>query len=158
MKVKSENEVAQSCRTLRDPMDCSLPGSSIHGIFQARVLEWGAIAFSNICLGEWINNLWYFHIIDGCVARIGKIFDSVIKHHQAMLLSMKRISQNSMYNTPLIYMHTCHPELCACVCLCTNTQGNSWKDTGLYQGGPSCFYLCTVLFELLTIKMYVRFL
>ena len=46
MKVKSESEVAQSCPTLCDPMDCSLPGSSIHGIFQARVLEWGAIAFS----------------------------------------------------------------------------------------------------------------
>ena len=46
MKVKSESEVTQSCPTLSDPMDYSLPGSSIHGIFQARVLEWGAIAFS----------------------------------------------------------------------------------------------------------------
>ena len=46
MKEKSESKVAQSCLTLSDPMDCSLPGSSIHGIFQARVLEWGAIAFS----------------------------------------------------------------------------------------------------------------
>ena len=46
MKVKSESEVAQSCLTLCDPMDCSLPGSSVRGIFQARVLEWGAIAFS----------------------------------------------------------------------------------------------------------------
>ena len=46
MKVKSESAVAQSCLTLPDPMDCSLPGSSIHGISQARVLEWGAIAFS----------------------------------------------------------------------------------------------------------------
>ena len=45
VKVKSESEVAQSCLTLSDPMDCSLPGSSIHGIFQARVLEWGAIAY-----------------------------------------------------------------------------------------------------------------
>ena len=45
MKVKSESEVAQSCPTLSDPMDCSLPGSSVHGIFQARVLEWGAIWF-----------------------------------------------------------------------------------------------------------------
>ena len=44
MKVKSESEVAQSCPTLSDPMDCSLPGSSVHGIFQARALEWGAIA------------------------------------------------------------------------------------------------------------------
>ena len=50
MKVKSESEVAQLCRTLSDPMDCSLPGSSIHGIFQARVLEWGAIAFSGMLL------------------------------------------------------------------------------------------------------------
>ena len=47
MKVKSESEVAQLCPTLRDLMDCSLPGSSIHGIFQARVLESGAIAFSD---------------------------------------------------------------------------------------------------------------
>ena len=46
MKVKSESEVAQLCLTLSNPMDFSLPGSSIHGIFQARVLEWGAIAFS----------------------------------------------------------------------------------------------------------------
>ena len=48
MKVKGESEVAQSYPTRSDPMDCSLPGSSIHGIFQAKVLEWGAIAFS-IC-------------------------------------------------------------------------------------------------------------
>ena len=47
MKVKSESEVAQLCPTPSDPMDCSPPGSSVHGIFQARVLEWGAIAFSD---------------------------------------------------------------------------------------------------------------
>ena len=52
MKVKSESEVTQSCTTLSDPMDCSLPGSSVHGIFQARVLEWGAIAFSE---GSWLD-------------------------------------------------------------------------------------------------------
>ena len=46
MKVKSESEVTQSCLTLSNPMDCSLPGSSVHGIFEARVLEWSAIAFS----------------------------------------------------------------------------------------------------------------
>ena len=50
MKVESESEVAQSCPTLSDPMDCTLPGSSAHGIFQATVLEWGAIALS-------LNNL-----------------------------------------------------------------------------------------------------
>ena len=48
MKVKSESEVAQLCLTLSDLMNCSLPGSSVHGIFQARVLEWGAIAFSDL--------------------------------------------------------------------------------------------------------------
>ena len=68
MKVKSESEVAQSCQTCSDLMDCSLPGSSTHGIFQARVLEWGAIAFSkqdgqvdligNIILKETKQFLW----------------------------------------------------------------------------------------------------
>ena len=50
MKVKSESEVVQLCPTLSDPLDYSLPGSSVHGIFQARVLEWGAIAFSDMCV------------------------------------------------------------------------------------------------------------
>ena len=50
MKVKSESEVAQLCLTLHDPMDCSLPGSSIHGIFQARVLEWGAIVYTELLI------------------------------------------------------------------------------------------------------------
>ena len=57
MKVKSESEVAQSCLTLRDPLDCSPPGSSVHGIFQARVLEWAAIAFSIEALEEFNCNL-----------------------------------------------------------------------------------------------------
>ena len=55
MKVKSESEVTQSCPTLSDPMDCSLPGSSVHGIFQARVLEWVAIAFSNSLAQKELN-------------------------------------------------------------------------------------------------------
>ena len=66
MKVKSVSEVAQSCLTLSDPMDCSLPGSSVHGIFQARVLEWGAITFSatpyigsNICLCS-LSHCWSY--------------------------------------------------------------------------------------------------
>ena len=52
MKVKSESEVAQSCPILSDPMDCSLPGSFVHGIFQARVLEWGAIVVSMFNMRE----------------------------------------------------------------------------------------------------------
>ena len=62
MKVKSESEVAQLFPTLSDPMDCSPPGSSVHGIFQARVLEWGAIAFSSWATREAqmkVINGWY---------------------------------------------------------------------------------------------------
>ena len=59
MKVKSESEVAQSCPILSDPMDCSLPGSSVHGIFQARVLESGAIAFS----GKTVRQILYFSLL-----------------------------------------------------------------------------------------------
>ena len=54
MKVKSKSEITPSYLTLHDPMDCSLPGSSVHGIFQARVLEWGAIAFSKYVI-VWVN-------------------------------------------------------------------------------------------------------
>ena len=62
MKVKSQSEVSQLCPTLSDPMDCSLPGSSIHGIFQARVLEWGAIAFS--------KTLWLLLLLLSCFRRV----------------------------------------------------------------------------------------
>ena len=64
MKVKSESEVAQSCPTLSDPMDWSLPGSSVRGIFLARVLEWGAIAFSGkqvtspFCVSDSLSVKW----------------------------------------------------------------------------------------------------
>ena len=76
MKVKSESEVAQSRPTLSDPMDCSLPGSSVHGIFQARVLVWGAIAFSSILPIISVKSqdiLWYqggkrFYVAPGTVA------------------------------------------------------------------------------------------
>ena len=60
MKVKSESEVAQSRPTLSDPIDCSFPGSSVHGIFQARVLEWGAVAFSYFMVTSLVSGLpWW---------------------------------------------------------------------------------------------------
>ena len=71
MKVKSESEVAQSCPTLSHPMDCSIPGSSVHGIFQARVLEWGAICISraqqNDCHGMLAQRMdgWMDRWMDG---------------------------------------------------------------------------------------------
>ena len=60
MKVKNKSQVAQSCPTLCDPMDCSLPGSSVHGIFQARVLEWGAIAFST---KVWVYFVFWYLVL-----------------------------------------------------------------------------------------------
>ena len=69
MKVKSESEVAQSCPTLGDPMDCSLPGFSVHGIFQARELEWGAIAFpdlhvrGSLILAHGVCQIWWLLIL-----------------------------------------------------------------------------------------------
>ena len=69
MKVKSESEVAQSCRTLGDPTDCSLPGSSVHGIFLARVLEWVAIAFSALFPKERIKDYFSAYLWEGSLAR-----------------------------------------------------------------------------------------
>ena len=57
MKLKSQSEVAQSCLTLSDPMDCSLPGSTVHGILQARVLEWGAMDLAIFLLSLYIEEL-----------------------------------------------------------------------------------------------------
>ena len=72
MTVKSDSEVPQSCPTLSDPMDCSLPGSSVHGIFQARVLEWVASAFSSKSLqtinaGECVEKREHSCTVDGNV-------------------------------------------------------------------------------------------
>ena len=66
MKVKTESGVAQLCPTLRNPMDCSPPGSSAHGIFQARVLEWGAIAFSK----EYLKNIYIYFDLSICNTHI----------------------------------------------------------------------------------------
>ena len=77
MKVKSESEVAQLCPILSDPMDCSLPGSSVHGIFQARVLEWGTIAFSDnfrapVFWSAFLASLQMSDTIPGCLHFTGR--------------------------------------------------------------------------------------
>ena len=75
MKVKSQSEVSQLCLTLSDLMDCSLPGSSVHGIFQARVLEWGAIAFSEIYIYIYIPRSGIFG------SYVSFIFSFIRNHH-----------------------------------------------------------------------------
>ena len=74
MKVKSESEVAQLCPTLSDPIDCSLPGSYVHGILQARVLEWGAVAFSGL-----------IHVT---------VWQKPTQHCKAIILQLKYIFEN----------------------------------------------------------------
>ena len=74
MKVKSESEVVQLCPTLRDPMDSSLPGSSVHGIFQARVLAWVAIAFSRLTRSDWLSEPTCFRLQWYCFTDILDIF------------------------------------------------------------------------------------
>ena len=87
MKVKSEREVAQLCLTLSDPMDYSLPGSSIHGIFQARVLEWGAIAFSG-----YIQVLNYNSIHLKCIY----IFLKAEKFYHPQIYNIKNVKDISL--------------------------------------------------------------
>ena len=96
MKVKSESEVAQSRPTLIDPMDCSLPGSSIHGIFQARVLEWGAIAFSMPDISCSYSNL--AHVIELCsfVFHICETFCFVIPFCQHYIGSLLFLLEKAM--------------------------------------------------------------
>ena len=78
MKVKSESEVAQSCLTLSDLMDCSLPGSSIHGISQARVLEWGAIAFSRFSVWSMIKDSWC-SVVEVLAAKVHRVCGRIQK-------------------------------------------------------------------------------
>ena len=78
MKVKTEREVAQSCPTLSDPMDCSLPGSSIHGIFQARILEWGATAFSDDKPRQHIKKLRHYFANQGPSSQSYMVFPVVM--------------------------------------------------------------------------------
>ena len=86
MKVKSESEVAQSCPTLSDPMDCSLPGSSVHGIFQAGVLEWGAIAFSSMQVKKQQLET-YIEQLTG--SKLGKEYIKAVYCHCAYLTYMQ---------------------------------------------------------------------
>ena len=101
MKVKSEREVAQSCPTLSDPMDWSLPGSSIHGIFQARVLEWGAIAFSNEGLLNWIFKT---SILGICVLVVPLVYHQMCHSKKCLLVYYMQCTDVWMNRTKsLIY-------------------------------------------------------
>ena len=101
MNVKSESEVTQSCPTLSDPMDCSLPGCSVHGIFQARVLEWGAIAFSSILLKLFQKVKEEENILQFILSGYLYIYISTIKRHYRKLqiiFLMNMVEKNFQQN------------------------------------------------------------
>ena len=101
MKVKRESGVAQSCPTLRDPMDCSLPGSSVHGIFQARVLDWGAVAFS-VCAYWHLQFTRSVGLLMTAALRKGPgtVIEEINSKHNE--LSRRRLQQVNFPHIPLI--------------------------------------------------------
>ena len=124
MKVKSESEVTQLCPTLHDPMDCSLPGSSVHGIFQARALEWGAIAFScGLCTRVQLLLSWkvlvYGKVTLGTVSNEktgqSKQKERPIEGHETLCESksvpywglVKRLSYKGKRSPPTAFMDSC---------------------------------------------------
>ena len=111
MKVKSESEVAQSCPTLSDPMDCSLPGSSVHGIFQAGVLEWGAIAFSQqklegakkvpFCLWAF----WGWGRVEGTVLPMSWLQTCSLQNHAGRNFCFKHPVCGTLFQQPQTPIH-----------------------------------------------------
>ena len=90
MKVKSESKVTQSCLTLHNPMDCSPPGSSIHGIFQATVLEWGAIAFSEMYIWKWNRPKRAKKIMKKEEKKVGRLYTKFLKYTSLGELGWRR--------------------------------------------------------------------
>ena len=129
MKVKSESEVAQSCPTLSDPVDCSLPGSAVHGIFQARVLEWGAIAFCWKPLNQrleplgytamWGRVCWEMNFIPGTVRYHWRVMRKGWLSHSGKgiwvrwecfklpVLGMAKLLLEFLWELLIPWMHTC---------------------------------------------------
>ena len=108
MEVKSESEAAQSCPTPSDPMDCSLPGSSVHRIFQTRVLEWGAIAFSIKCLGVVFWNL-SFLLFSELPRPVGLVSDIYLGEEFSFIISSNISSIPFLFFLILILLlHACY--------------------------------------------------
>ena len=111
MKVNIESEAAQSCPTLRDPMDCSPPGSSVHGIFQARVLEWDPIAFSNRHTTIYkINNKHLLCNTRNYIQHLGKIYNgkATEKYRDMNHFAIHyKLTQYCKSTINLIYIYMC---------------------------------------------------
>ena len=127
MKVKSESKVAQLCLTLSNPMDCSPPGSSIHGIFQARVLEWGAIAFSAL--------LFFFSVTCNQDFFLKKILNMTLVSWQHRLPS--NMGPMSIGHCPNLFPLRTWNRHCVCMCLSHSVMSDYLWPHGLYPPGSS---------------------
>ena len=143
MKVKSESGVTQSCPTLSDPMDCSLPGSSIHGIFQARVLEWGAIVFSDsvkgVCnfLGS-VSPLVRFEMAGQCYSCYSLVLFGKWRRESPWRMRAGRPQRRGLslsWLPPVICLPPVHLELALCklgwprrghICLIWSSHSSPW--------------------------------
>ena len=127
MEVKSVSEVAQSCLTLSDPMDCSLPGSSAHGIFQARVLEWVAIAFSEVYPITHESN---HHIFYSSVLWISRcyFFSCGLKKKWTLILGRSSWSWKIESQGLLLFTFLWYGQLvCLTCCICVILQHSLWQ-------------------------------
>ena len=138
MKVKSESEVTQSCRTLSDPMDCSPSGSSIHGIFQARVLEWAAIAFS----------IWQVQSLP-----IGHVSHIIIRILLGRLCSEEQEFGGVMALGCIIIRHPIFLEVHSHLLSEYPLSGYVYEFANIIC---CCFYLCQMLRLIVTFFFYVR--
>ena len=132
MKVKSEGEVAESCPTLSDPMDCGPPGSSIHGTFQARVLEWGAIAFS-VALNRWTFVGKVMSLLFNMLSRLVITFLPRSKH---LLISWLQSPSAVILELKKIKSATVSPSICYEVmgleAMNRGTKTHFWTQNHLY--------------------------
>ena len=119
MKVKRESEVAQSCLTLSDPMDCRLPGSSVHGIFQARGLEWGAIAFSAFVSRYFFLNFLFDFFSDPLVTSVqfshSVMSDSLWPHESQHARPPCPSPTPGVYSNSCPLSQWCHPTILSSV-------------------------------------------
>ena len=105
MKVKSESEVSQSCLTFSDPMDCRLPGSSIYGIFQVRVLEWGAIAFSTTVVWPQVNSKEKTQLHLSIESWIKDLLNMALPIRTRPSFPLSQSPPSGSFHKPLILLH-----------------------------------------------------
>ena len=147
MTVKIEREVSQSCPTLSDPMDCSLPGSSVHGIFQARVLEWGAIAFSE-------RKLMQSHE-DPAQTKINKNQNDCVSRFGIVTRKNIQLSEKAFWNIPPFCNNIFEKSCFLYVCQSKQHFPTNWMQTQIWE---SSYHLLKRLAKMQKFSLFITFL